>query len=333
MYISKKISLPEFLFLTRRDGYWALLWAAVPTALYYFCDYTFLALGWTFVALLGTALSLLISFKNNTSYGRLWEARQVYGDITSTSRAFGVMVRDFLRPANPAAVTALFARHFAWLTALRYQLREPRSWEYADKMVNREHARRYRVPEKQMPLIEALAPYLSAAELAYLLPKQNRATQLLAEQSRHLYTLRETLTELQKSQLQNTVIQLYAHQGRAENLKSFPYPRHFATITAILLYIFVGLLPFGLLREFDGLGRGTPLAGYSVWANVPFAALLIWLFMALHHVGDSSINPFEGTANDVPISAISRAIEIDLRDLLDETELPPTLEPMHNILL
>ena len=187
MYVSKSISLWEFLFLTRRDGYRALLRAAVPTALYYCLGFTFLALGWTFVALLGTALSLLIGFENNTSYGRLWEARQVYGDITSTSRAFAIMARDFLSPTDPAAVTALFARHFAWLTALRYQLREPRSWENADNAVNREHARCYRVPEKETPLAETLARYLSAEQLAYLLPKHNRATQLLAEQSRHLY--------------------------------------------------------------------------------------------------------------------------------------------------
>ena len=29
-------------------------------------------------------------------------------------------------------------------------------------------------------------------------------------------------------------------------------------------------------------------------------------------------NPFEGTANDVPITTMSRGIEIDLREMLDE---------------
>ncbi len=34
-------------------------------------------------------------------------------------------------------------------------------------------------------------------------------------------------------------------------------------------------------------------------------------------------NPFEGLPNDVPISHMSRGIERDLREMLDETTLPP----------
>ena len=93
------------------------------------------------------------------------------------------------------------------------------------------------------------------------------------------------------------------------------------------------LAPFGLLREMDHLGNGTWLEGFSIWLNIPFSALITWAFHTLDRVGESSVNPFEGSANDVPITQISRTIEIDLRDMLDEASLPPAIVPVNNIVL
>ena len=53
----------------------------------------------------------------------------------------------------------------------------------------------------------------------------------------------------------------------------------------------------------------------------------------MERIGEATENPFEGSANDVPISNISRAIEIDLREMLDEKDIPPPLLPQNDILL
>jgi putative membrane protein len=45
-------------------------------------------------------------------------------------------------------------------------------------------------------------------------------------------------------------------------------------------------------------------------------------------VGDYSENPFEGLFNDVPISTMANGIEIDIRQMLEETDLPEPLEPL-----
>jgi putative membrane protein len=81
------------------------------------------------------------------------------------------------------------------------------------------------------------------------------------------------------------------------------------------------------------LGNGTFIEGYSIWLNIPFSLMLTWVFLSLDRVGESSTNPFEGSANDVPISNISRTIEIDMRDMLDEENLPPAITPQNNILM
>ena len=53
----------------------------------------------------------------------------------------------------------------------------------------------------------------------------------------------------------------------------------------------------------------------------------------MEQVGESTENPFEGSANDVPISQMSRTIEIDMREMLGETDLPPALQAKNNIIL
>jgi putative membrane protein len=53
----------------------------------------------------------------------------------------------------------------------------------------------------------------------------------------------------------------------------------------------------------------------------------------MERIGEATENPFEGSANDVPISNISRTIEIDLREMLDETDIPAAITPINNILM
>lgn len=333
MHAGRSFTLRTFIYWTRRYIYGLLLLAIVPTALYHFLGWTFLSLSWLPVAMLGTAVSFLVGFKNNASYARLWEARQIYGGIINASRSFAVMVREFLSDEQPEAVPVMFRRHYAWLTALRYQLREPRAWENMTQPNNVEFSHLYPNTERTTKLDDVLTPYLSADELGYVLAKKNRATQIMAEQSRHLHAVETSLSGFEQMQLQTAITTFYELQGKAERIKNFPYPRNFSSVTTILLYIFVGLVPFGLLNEFEKTGNGTFLEGYTVWLNVPFATLLTWVFVALDQVGESSANPFEGGANDVPITNISRTIEIDMRDMLNETNLPPALTPVNDILL
>ena len=336
MHAGKKYSLFEFILWTRRDLYRLTILAIIPTVLYHFCNFTFLSISWVPVALLGTAVSFIIGFKNNASYSRLWEARQIYGGIINISRAFAVMIRDFLAAEDKNGdVKIIFYRHFAWLTALRFQLREPRAWENMDDPRNIEYARNYHISEQIDKVEEVLTQYLSPEELSYVLIKKNKATQLMALQSKHINKLQVAgnLSELQLQSLQNAISTFYDNQGKAERIKNFPYPRHFSSIATIMLNLFVFLVPYGLLNDFNKLGNGTLIEGYSIWLNIPFAILLTWVFNSLDVVGESSTNPFEGSANDVPITNISRTIEIDMRDMLDETNLPAAITPENNILM
>jgi putative membrane protein len=61
--------------------------------------------------------------------------------------------------------------------------------------------------------------------------------------------------------------------------------------------------------------------------------LISWMYISLEQVGESTENPFEGSANDVPISQISQQVNIELREMLGESNLPEDLLPHNNIIL
>lgn len=335
MHTGKRFTPYEFIRWTRRDTYWMIFLAAIPTVLYYF-GWTFLALPWQPVAILGTSVAFIVGFKNNASYNRIWEARQIYGSIINDSRSFAYTLRDALGGKQSDVVKRMFYRHFAWLTALRFQLREPRAWENMQRKSNREFLQEhYEIPERVNSLENELPHFLNEEELQYILTKKNKATQLTALQSQELAALKQAgrINDFQWTQLQQGLVRFTDNQGRAERIKNFPYPRNFASIATYLLFIFVLMAPFGLLKEFEKLGTGTFLEGYTIWFNIPFSVIITWAFHTLDTVGESSVNPFEGSANDVPITQISRTIEIDLRDMLDEQSLPEPITPKNNIVL
>ena len=332
MHAGRRFKLSEVIYWTRRDLYIFIVFACIPTSLYYFFDIKWMVIPWVAIALIGTATAFIVGFKNTQTYNRLWEARQIWGSIINGSRAWAILVKDSVEK-NPQAVKTLIYRHLAWLTALRYQMREPRVWENANLKSNLEFARLFTVPERETPLGDELKKYLSDEELAYLTDKKNKATQIISLQSKQLKQLKDAghITDLDFIELERSLVNLYDQQGRSERIKNFPYPRQFATINQMFVRLFVSLLPFGILREFGNLSNEFGPA--FVWLTVPCSVTVAWVFHVMERIGEATENPFEGLANDVPISSICRTIEIDLRDMLDENDLPPALTPQNNILM
>lgn len=333
MHTGNHYSLKEFILWTRRDIYALFIMALVPTALYQFYGWHWLALPWVPIALVGTAAAFLIGFKNTQTYNRLWEARQIYGAIVNSSRAWGLLVRDCISATDSEEQKEihreLIYRHLGWLTALRFQLREERSWENKNKSYNKEYRSFYSVPEWETMLEEELRKYLSAEDQAYVLSKKNRATHLISLQSKQLKLLKEKgfIAQLNYVELENMLINFIEQQGKAERIKNFPYPRHFASVNLYFIRLFIILVPFGLIQEFHKIGD------VYVWLTIPFSTIITWVFQSMERIGESTENPFEGGANDVPISALSRTIEIDMREMLDETDIPPALQAVNKILM
>jgi putative membrane protein len=326
------------IFWSRKGLYYGAFTGLVAVILYEVACLKWMAVPWQPVALIGTALAFYLGFKNNASYDRLWEARKIWGAILNLSRSFGAATLGYVsnlhadEKRSDAALheihKRLIFRHLAWVTSLRYQLRTPRVWEHTDELLHNIYPG-VETPEFTVKLEEELQKFLSKEEIAQLEGKSNRATQLLAHQTQELKSLRAAglIDDFRHMQLQQFITAMYDEQGKSERIKNFPFPRQYASIPLLLIKITSILVPFALLDEFEKLGDNL------VWLTVPFSAIVTWVFILMEMIGDYSENPFEGTYNDVPISAISRTAEIDLKEMLGEKDIPAPMQPVQGMLM
>ena len=333
MHVGRSYSLREFIIWTRRRTYKLLLLGTVPVIVYEVIGWKWVSIPWTVVALLGTATAFIIGFKNTQSYNRTVDAQQVWSAIITSSRSWAIMSRDFI--SDKMLMRQLIGRHIAWLTAVRFQLREERIWETTNKKHNAEYSQMYSIPEKETSLLPELNRYISNDELGMITGKSNIATQLLSIQSRILtgHFGNDPAGMSKYLELVKSVKEFYALQGRAERIKDTPYPRQYAIINTFFVKLFCLLLPYGMLKEFDELNSIAEgfMNGYMIWLVVPFSIIISWMYISLEQVGESTENPFEGGANDVPISQLSRMIEIEMLEIIEEKDLPEPIGVKNNI--
>jgi putative membrane protein len=332
MHSGRNYTILEFLYWTRRRIYLLVLLAVLPTVIYATTGCAWILLPWPPIVLIGTATAFIAGFRNNATYGRAWEARQIWGRIVNSSRAFGIMAIDFIRHPQENTLKAIHQRivyrHLAWITALRHQLREKRQWENSRICPEYiEYQKLYSVPEWSSSMVEDMKEFLPEEEWESVKSKKNIATQIMALQSADLRQLAEQgmITELKYVELQYLIKELYDHQGGSERIKNFPYPRQYSSLSRFFIAILIVLIPLGMLNEFAKLGS------YFIWLSIPFSILVSWVFITLDVVGESTENPFEGAANDVPISTISRVIEIDLKEMLGLEQIPAARVPKNFI--
>lgn len=342
MYTKKVYSAIDMARWTRFETYLFIAYGAVFAGIYHFFDLTWIQIPWTPLALIGTAVAFVIGFQNNSAYGRIWEARKIWGGIVNTSRTFGMFLQDMITNEHAAVqlsteelqheVKTLTYRHIAWMTALRHAMRAPKPWEtIAKEKTNREWSDMMAPPERRSDVESDMKPYLSDEDMAYAMSKNNKQTALLYLQSHHLRKLKEqgVIWEFSFLELEGVVQEFFTLQGKSERIKNFPYPRHFATLNHYFMWMFVTLLPLALVPQFAEIGTkisaASPTIGsFFVWFSVPFYVIVAWVFHTMERIGRTGENPFEGSANDVPISTIARGIEIDLRQNLGEAneEIP-----------
>lgn len=356
MYTKRIFPIKGMLKWTKREIVLFLLIGTIPVVLFDIVGLKWLHVPWLPLGVLGTAISFIISFKNNASYDRLWEARKIWGGIVNTSRSWTIMVKDFIDISHTknrisdieikTIKKELVHRHIAWLTALRYQMRADKPWETHLKE-NKQNAKfrknHFLVLEDAIDIKEAIQPYISQEEIKKVFAKGNKPSQLLGIQSERLKELMNQglIEDFRHMEMMSILTELYTLQGKSERIKNFPYPRQYATLNYIFVWIFIILLPFGIMEEFESIGKQIVedllvhqsrtnwghmiqefIAKHFAWFSIPFSALLAWVFHTMEKIGENTENPFEGGANDVPITDLSRGIEIDIRQLIDDNNIP-----------
>ncbi len=243
---------------------------------------------------LGTALAFLIGFRNNAAYGRWWEGHQIWSALKYESRTFALMALNLIGGGEQTSARRrqLIHRQIAFAWRLNHFLREKQPDQNEQALLS----------EQDWKTVEARqTPPLGILDL------QARDLSKLAEEG-HLDSIRQTRMS-ESLQAFNQVL------SSCERLKKTPFPMQYTWFMNYTLTIFLLILPLSL-------------AGHLGYWAIPFSLLIGYAFVMLEYVGRYIENPFENEVNDVPMDYIARHIEIDLRQILEESELPPPVKPV-----
>ena len=249
--------------------------------------------------ILGSSISLLLAFKTSQSYDRWWDARRIWGSIVNDSRTLVLQVRTFVAehsgcPAGPETPLQTAARRqFAWCYALGESLR------------GLDH-----------DLAATLRRYLTASELAGVESQANKPLALLALHSEQLKTLyqQQVLNSFQQVQLDATLVRLCDAMGQAERIKHTVFPVSYRLLVYLFIYLFLMTLSLGLVKTI------------GLW-EIPVLLVTASSFFLLERTARYLQDPFNNKPTDTPVTAIARTVEINLRQLLGEADVPAPLAP------
>ncbi len=270
-----------------------------------------ISLPFSIAAILGSALAIFLAFRNNNSYNRWWEARTIWGGIINSSRIFA---RQIIANADSALsggkVSAeqieaykkeMVHRQIAFAHALRLHLRGQKSWEEFGHL-------------------------LSKDELEQVIQKQNVPNFILLNQGKRIKEgmKLEILGAFDNISLEPTLAGFNNFQGACERIKNTPLLRQYHFFTKLFLYVFMVLLPFSLIADFNKMGVPALM--------IPLSILVAFVFGVMGKVGEVNEDPFENRITDIPMTAMCTTIERDLREMLGETDLPEKRLPKNGFL-
>lgn len=233
-------------------------------------------------ALLGTAVSLLLAFRTSQSYERWWEARTVWGAIVNDSRTLMRLVTQFFPAGEDKIIKEFAERQIIWTYALGESLR-------------------------RQPFSDRVQNYLDEHQIK----AANIPNALLDGHSQQLRKIAfsKGLTDFQQMQLNDIITRLCDSMGKCERLKNTVFPRSYSILLHTLIYVFAAILPFGL----DD-------AQLAVEIIITF--LIPVMFLAIEKTSIIMQDPFENGPVDTPVTALAQTIEINIKQMTGDQNVP-----------
>lgn len=259
--------------------------------------------------LVSLALGVFLGFRNNTSYDRYWEGRRLWGRLVNDARSFARLVLHLIDTETTGAAkldqtgtralqVGLVYRMIAYCHALRLHLRnELKDTSTIGALLPKEELSQLSV-QRNVPLFIAQGMSKTIAQARKLGVLHHRDVQLL----------------------ENLVTDIVDVQGGCERIRATPIPWSYTVLMHSIVAVYCFGLPFGLVATTHYL---TPIV----------VVLIAYAFLGLDAVGDELEQPFGVEDNDLPLDALTRTIEVNLRQLLGETDLPALQEPDQNRIL
>ncbi|MDZ4822987.1 MAG: bestrophin family ion channel [Flavobacteriales bacterium] len=328
MYVGKDFQFAMLWHFARKNLIITFIISAFAVVLYKVLNFTFIAIPFLPVGTIGTAVAFYIGFKNNNAYDRLWEGRRLWGGVTNTSRSLAAMI--IACTDDKEIRKDILYRHLAYINVLRLQLRRTIPWatskENLHQIFKTEH---HELQEYNEGVRQIFKHYDKMQYHENMKDKSNIASLILKHQYVVIGKLKKdrVIDDFEHSDILKYFNELYNLQGGCERIKTTPLFRQYSVFSRVFVKLFIALLPFALLNELNKIGE------HGAWLTIPFSLLISWVFFTMEQIGEFSENPFDSSVNDTPMSTICRNIEIDIKELLGETEIPEKLQPIDDVLL
>lgn len=300
MILTKKMDVRKLYSLTKNNLWFLLASCALTFISTYFTDAAiFKALSFP-TGIIGTALAFLIGFRNNSAYDRWWEARKIWGELINDSRHFSLKVISFLsnqwnadlsKEEIESAQKRLIYRHIAFVWSVNKHLRKL-EWK------------------------KTISPFLSNEEFDKLKQEQHIPLAILKNQVLDIKLLHEKkyFEDFRHLSFDGIMENFNDALGKSERIKNTVFPMQYNWYMQYAIWVFLTILPLSL-------------AGFLGLWFLPLSFLIGYVFILLEYLGRHIENPFENHPNDTPIDALSRTIEINLKEVLGEKNLPEKIEP------
>jgi putative membrane protein len=238
--------------------------------------------------ILATIISLLLAFRSNQAYDRWWEARGIWGAIVNDSRSLARQLITFLDASSISDEVEVFKKRYinrqiAWCYSLSQSLRGQNAYvRSVDFLVDEEvkYTRRF----SNMP--------------NSLLKLHGLDTRLAHKNG--------WINDYQEIEIDRTLTRLCDAMGKCERIKNTVFPSTYSLYIHFCLYLFIMLLPFGLI-EYFGI--------FEVPLIIAIAAAFLLVEKMAIHLQD----PFENKPTDTPTTAISKIIERDMKQMLNDS--------------
>jgi putative membrane protein len=289
MLLKKRISISYFLNLIKWDVLAILLYATLVGALDDVAFFKKLTIPIGVSTLAATLLSLLLAFRTAQSYERWWEARKNWGGIVNDSRS---LIRQLIHFLPNDDKKQYYIKEFA----IRQSV-----WCYtlADSL-------------RRVPFSDKVQRYFDG----HGYKSDNRPNFLLTKHVERLAYLGEYygLNPNVQVQLDDSIVRLTENMGKCERIKNTVFPRSYSALIRFLIYTLMTIIPFGL-------NDNHPIIEAVLSVLVP------GLFIAIERTAIIMQDPFENNPADTPMTSISRAIEKNLMEMVNEEVEPQPPEP------
>jgi putative membrane protein len=291
MLLNKRISIADFLSTIKYD---ILLITAYAIAIGYLDRYgvfndVSIPIGVTSV--FGTAVALLLGFRTNQSYDRWWEARSVWGAIVNDSRSLVRQALLFYKRDHPLfeeKIKRIAQRQIIWCYALGEALRK-------------------------LPFSERVNSFIEKEEIP---ASQNIPNAILLEHAKDISNAldEKLINEFQQVQMDTTIVRLCDSMGKCERIKNTVFPRAHSMLIHTIIYVFATMLPFGLPDDFP-------------WVEIVLTIVIPVIFIAIEKTSILMQDPFENKPMDTPVTDLAQTIEINIKQMIGDRDIPKKSVP------